>query len=306
MIRYGTDFPRDAVADVYNVIIDDWRYAADNIGASAAEQGRITKGAVWHFLAKAYLTRGSAVSDQRGQKPTDMDSAAYYADLVINSGNYILEPNYANLWNGVYANHVVPPIGQNGSAPAGEYSRIQQANASKEIILAAQFNNSLTMIGSRGNTTHLYWIMQYDADIPGLARTVDNWNGRPYRRMRPSNYTIDLFDRKNDSRFYKSFRTVYYSNTNTNTPKFTAADAPNPSLIDKLKYGIGDTAALFIVNNSTTTLTDVDIAKYRYKVYARYFRKTSDNSLQQGTNNNKYLSLCKHLDPCGLPAISTS
>lgn len=292
-----TDFPRSPVADIYSQIISDWLYASDNLSATTSDMGRATKGAANHFLAKAYLTRGSAVTDQRGQKSTDMDSAAYYADLVINSGNYTLEPNYANLWNGVYATQPVPAIGENGSAPAGDYSKIQAANASKEIILAAQFANSLTLIGTYGNTTHLYWIMQYDADIPGLARTADNFNGRPYRRMRPSDYTIDLFDRKNDSRFYKSFRTVYYSNVNTNVPKFTAADAPNPSLVGKLKFGIGDTACLFIVNNTSTTLTDADIAKYRYKVYARYYHRASDGALLQGTNNNKFLTLVKHLDP---------
>ena len=292
-----TDFPRSSVADVYSSIISDLSYAAVNLSPTTGDQGRATKGAANHFLAKVYLTRASAVTDQRGQQPTDLDSAAYYAEQVIASGNYQLEPNYANLWNGVYATHQVPPIGVNGSAPRGDYSKFQVAQASREIIFAAQFNNNLSLIGTNGNQTHLFFIMQYDAGIPGLVRTVDNFNGRPFRRLSPSNYTMDLFDRKNDSRFYKSFRTVYYSNTNSGTPLFTAADAPDPSLVGKFKFGIGDTAALFIVNTPTTTLTDADITKYRYKVFARYYKKTSDGSLQQGFSNNKYLTLVKHLDP---------
>jgi hypothetical protein len=294
-----TNFPRSPVADVYNVIISDLRFASANLSATTSDQGRATRGSANHFLAKAYLTRGSAVTDQRGQKPTDMDSAAYFADLVINSNNYTLEPDYANLWNGVYATHVVPPVGENGSAPRGDYSKFQTAQASKEIIFAAQFNTNQSLIGSNGNQTHLYFIMQYDAGIPGLARTVDNFNGRPFRRLSPSDYTMDIFDRKNDSRFYKSFRTVYYSNNNTTpiaTPKFTAADAPNPSLVGKLKYGIGDTAALFVVNTPSTPLTAAQIARYRYTVFARYFLNSS-GVLQQGFTNNKFLTLVKHLDP---------
>jgi hypothetical protein len=291
-----SEFTRSTVPDVYNVIISDLRYASTNLAATTSDPGRATKGAANHFLAKVYLTRGSAVTEQRGQKPSDMDSAAYYAEQVINSTNYVLEPDYANLWNGVYPTHTVPPIGENGSAPRGDYSRFQAAQASREIIFAAQFNTNLALIGTSGNRTHLYFIMQYDAGIPGLLRTVDNFNGRPFRRLRPSDYTMDIFDRKNDSRFYKSFRTVYYSNSNSATPKFTAADAPNPSLVDKLKYGIGDTAALMIVNTPATTLTDAQIARYRYRVYARYFRAANGN-LQQGFNNNKYLTLVKHLDP---------
>lgn len=291
-----TDFTRASVADVYNVIINDLRYASANLSASTSDPGRATKGAANHFLAKAYLTRGSAVTDQRGQKATDIDSAAYYAEQVISSGNYILETDYANLWNGVYATHAIPPIGENGSFPKGDYSKFQAAQASREIIFAAQFNTNLSLIGANGNQTHLYFIMQYDAGIPGLLRTVDNFNGRPFRRLRPSDYTMDIFDRKNDSRFYKSFRTVYYSNSNSATPKFTAADAPNPSLVGKLKFGIGDTAALMIVNTSATTLTDVAIAQARYKVFARFFR-AANGTLQQGFNNNKFLTLVKHLDP---------
>jgi starch-binding outer membrane protein, SusD/RagB family len=291
-----TDFSRSPVSDVYNVIITDLKYAAENLAATTGDQGRATKGAANHFLAKAFLTRGSAKTDQRGQQPTDIDSAAYYAELVINSGNYALEPDYANLWNGVYPTHTVPRIGENGTAPRGDYSKFQAAQASKEIILAAQFNTNQNLIGSQGNQTHLYFIMQYDAGIPGLARTVDNFNGRPFRRLAPSDYTTDIYDRKNDSRFYKSFRTAYYSNTNAATPLFTAADAPNPSLVGKLKFGIGDTAALFIVNTPNTTLSAADIAKYRYRVFARYFR-AADGSLQQGFSNNKYLTLVKHLDP---------
>ena len=96
--------------------------------------------------------------------------------------------------------------------------------------------------------------------------------------MGPSDYTIDLFDRVNDSRFYKSFRTAYYTNTNGG------------------KTAIGDTAALFIVNNRNTTLTAADIAKFRYTVFARYYKDASGNVLQ-GFSNNKYLSLTKHIDP---------
>jgi len=291
-----SDFTRSPIADVYSVIITDLRYASSNLASSTADPGRATKGAANHFLAKAYLTRGSAVTDQRGQKTTDIDSAAYFAEQVITSNNYVLEPDFANLWNGVYATQSIPPIGENGSAPKGDYSKFQTAQASKEIIFAAQFNTSLSLIGANGNQTHLYYIMQYDAGIPGLLRTVDNFNGRPFRRLGPSNYLIDIYDRKNDSRFYKSFRTVYYSNSNSATPKFTAADAPTPALVGKLKFGIGDTAALLIVNDPTTTLTDAQINQYRYRVIARYYR-AANGTLQQGFNNNKYLTLVKHLDP---------
>ncbi|MEI6945856.1 RagB/SusD family nutrient uptake outer membrane protein [Paraflavisolibacter sp. H34] len=291
-----TDFPRSPVPEVYRTLISDLRFASANLATNASEPGRATRGAANHFLAKAYLTRGSAVTDQRGQQPTDIDSAAYFADLVITSGAYTLEPDYANLWNGVYATNTPPPLGENGAAPKGDYSRFQTAQASREIILAAQFNTNLNLIGPQGNQTHTYFIMQYDQGIPGLSRQADNFNGRPFRRLGPSDYTIDIYDRKNDSRFYKSFRTVYFSNTNTGVPTFTAANAPRPDLVGKRKFGIGDTAALFIVNTPATAIDTAVLARYRYRVFARYFRG-SNGELRQGFNNNKYLTLVKHLDP---------
>lgn len=289
-----TDFPRTPVPAVYAQIISDLKTAADYLNVSTADAGRATKGAAQHFLAKAYLTRGSAVSDQRGQKPTDMDSAAYFAEQVIASSQYILEPDYMNLWAVVYPkgypNTTVtigsPPYNFDGASgiASGDASALARSNNSKEILFAAQFSTNLSLASASGssaggNRTHEYFICQYDAGIPGLIRNADNFNGRPFRRMAPSDYTIDLFDRKNDSRFYKSFRTTYYVNAN-------ATGAPK----------IGDTAALFIVNNKGTSLTQAAISAYRYKVFARYYKNAAGSEVQ-GFDNNKYLTLVKHLDP---------
>lgn len=288
-----TDFPRSSVADVYNVIIPDLRYASESLGATSSDAGRAVKGAADHFLAKVYLTRGSAVTDQRGQKPTDIDSAAYYADLVITSNRFFLEADYMNLWAVAYPkgypNTTVtigaPPYNFDGVSgiAAGETSKLSSSNNSREIIFAAQFSTNIGLASPSGSTaggnrTHEYFLCQYDGGIPGLIRNADNFNGRPFRRMGPSDYTIDLFDRKNDSRFYKSFRTTYYANA-------TGGKTP-----------IGDTIAQFIVNDKNTTLTAAQVAGMRYITYARYYRDASNN-LQEGFSNNKYLSLVKHIDP---------
>jgi hypothetical protein len=314
-----SDFAKASVPSIYEQIIGDLRFASQNLSLSASEPGRAARGAANHFLAKVYLTRGSAVTDQRGQKATDMDSAAYFADQVISSNAYILEPDYMNLWRGVYPkgypNVTTAALGVDADPPyvtnyqstvnSVDYAEFQASQASKEIIFAAQFSNVTSLNSSSGNRAHLFYMMQYDAGIPGLVRTTDNFNMRPYRRLRPTDYTIDLFDRRNDSRFYKSFRTVYYRNNGTSTAannavaKWTAADAPNGTLIGKPRYANGDTAALFIVNDKTTTLTEAELAnttKYRYITFARYYRNAGGN-LVEGNGPNKYLTLVKHLDP---------
>ena len=305
-----TDFARASIPQIYDVVIADLRAASGLLSPNEAAEGRATKGAADHFLAKAYLTRGSAVTEARGQKPTDMDSAIYFSELVITGGVFVLETDYKDLWNGVYVKGyprpTTTPIGSDGqppynfngasSIPSGEIGNIQAANNSKEVIFAAQFSDNQNLAGS-GNRVHEYFLMQYDGGIPGLARTPDNWNGRPYRRMAPSDYTLDLFDRAHDSRFYKSFRTTYYCNTiPANRPLFTAADAPEPSLIGKPKVALGDTVALFVMNTPANPLTPAQRAQYRYMIFARYYLDGGSGPLE-GFNNNKYLSLQKHSDP---------
>jgi len=287
-----SDFPRTPVADVYRSIISDFIYAKDNLAptnAAVGGAGRVTAGAARHFLAKAYLTRASAASNasklERGTQVSDLDSTIFHGLGVINTVTYgyALESDYMNLWNGVYpAGYPNPDVKKNG-VPVGDYTKIKLANSSKEIILSAQFINNTVANTTAGNRTHEYFIMQYDSGIPGLVR--DQFNGRPFRRMGPSDYTIDLFDRKNDSRFYKSFRTVYYANANSGA------------------ITVGDTAAFLIVNDRSAPITDVDLAKFKYKTYARWVKTASNGNIGKGFSNSKYLTLVKHLDPVRVSTI---
>lgn len=271
-------FDRSPVPAVYQQIINDFRFAVDNLPAAQADFGRATKGAAQHFLAKTYLTRGSAVADQRGQKTTDIDSAAYYADLVINSNTYALESDYARLWNGVYV------------AP-GDYSLSQAAQRSKEILFSAQFNNIATLAGSLGNQTHMYYLMAYDQE-PGMQR--DLFNGRPFRRLMPTNYAMDIYDRKNDSRFYKEMKLAYNSNNAATIPKIGTTP----------KYALGDTAFYVVVNTPQTTLTEAQKLAKRYNMYARYYKKADGSTgfdynpfASAVAQRQRFPSLVKFIDP---------
>jgi starch-binding outer membrane protein, SusD/RagB family len=256
------EFPRSPVADVYQVIISDMRAAEAVLPDAQAQRGRITKGAIRHFLAKVYLTRGSAVIEARGQKATDMDSAAYYADQVINSGKYTLMSDFADLWK--VANE-----------------------ANTEVILSAQFNNNALLLNNSGDRVHLYFQMTYDTK-PGMARDIAN--GRPFRRIRPTQYTINVSDRKNDSRFYKNFRTAYLCNNAATIPKWTQ-DEVNKGYVDvsqlgKAKFALGDTA--FFVTMDVTA-TDAAIGKKKYLWIP-----------QNKWTNSEFPTLLKWMDPTRL------
>jgi hypothetical protein len=55
----------------------------------------------------------------------------------------------------------------------------------------------------------MYFLMAYDTE-QGMVRDVEN--GRPFKRFKPNDYALDVFDRDIDSRYEKSFKTVFYCN----------------------------------------------------------------------------------------------
>jgi len=297
------EFPRASVAAVYAQIITDFRAAGPALPwrYTAADRGRATRAMAYHFLAKAYLTRGSAVTDVRGQKATDMDSVIFFANDVIANSGHALEADYGNLFNAGYPDGTIPAVGENGSVPTGSKAKIDANNASNEIIFAAQFSSNLNLASALNNQTHMFYPSAYDANILGMAR--DFFNGRPFRRLRPTDYTIDVFDKINDSRFFKTFQTAFYRNvaSNTGLPVFTATDAPNPSLVGKPRVGIGDTAALYIVNPSNLPLLNSQIAAMRYySVFARYKQATVGGPVTTDYTAGKYLTMWKLSDPIRL------
>jgi hypothetical protein len=298
------EFPRATVAEVYAQIISDFRSAGPALPwrYTGADRGRATRAMAYHFLAKAYLTRGSAVTDVRGQKNTDMDSVIVFADSVITSSGHALEADYGSLFNAGYPDGKIPAIGENGSQPTGSKAKIDANNASNEIIYAAQFSSNLSLANSLpNNQTHLFYPSAYDAGIPGMTR--DFFNGRPFRRLRPTEYTMDIFDKINDSRFFKTFQTVHYRNvaSNASLPVFTAANAPTPSLIGKPRVGIGDTAAIYIVNPANMPLLTSQIAAMRYYVvFARNKQTAAGGTITTDFSNNKYLTMWKFSDPIRL------
>jgi hypothetical protein len=154
------EFPRASVAEVYTQIFRDLLEAAPVLPwrQDAGNRGRASRAMAEHFLAKAYLTRGSAVTDKRGQKPTDMDSAIYFANRVITSSGHVLEADFGNLFSAAYPDGSIPPLGQNGTAPLSSKVKIDLNNASNEIIFAAQFSSNLNLATATNNQTHLFYL----------------------------------------------------------------------------------------------------------------------------------------------------
>jgi hypothetical protein len=105
--------------------------------------------------------------------------------------------------------------------------------------------------------------MLYVTNMPGMIRDVAN--GRPFVRYKPTPYLLDIAfaDKVNDSRYNKSFQTVWYCNsTSTLNPNWTAADVAGgavtqknvggvlvPAVAGQPKLAVGDTAIFMVPNH---------------------------------------------------------
>lgn len=159
-------------------IIPDLKYAIEQLPVSQSDYGRATKGAANFLLSKVYLHRGWLTGS-----PDDFQKSITFAEAVINSGKYSLLPDYVSLWN-------------------------IDNQTNDEIIWSVQ-NTTDPITNGNGNWAHLFFLGHYDSQ-PGMQRTIEY--GRPWRRFNPTEYTLSLWDRQYDSRYFKSFQHVWYAN----------------------------------------------------------------------------------------------
>ncbi|MEJ7692038.1 RagB/SusD family nutrient uptake outer membrane protein [Daejeonella sp.] len=176
-----TTATRSPVKAVYDVIVADLELAITGLPAKQNDYGRASKAAAEHMLSKVLLTRASIPS---AAKADDYQRAAVLAKSVIANYGLKLLPVFADVFDQAKQEH-------------------------SEVVFAVQYTNDLLTNGG-GNSGHLYFIMEYDAGHKGTQRDIAN--GRPFKRFKPTMYTLDLFDRTKDSRYNGSFKQVFFAN----------------------------------------------------------------------------------------------
>lgn len=257
------EFARNSAQEVTEQVIADFTEAYNLLPATASLPGKLTKDAAAHFLSKAYLFRASEINDgwNSATKSEDLNKALAYAEEVI--GRRQLAPNFADLW---------------------DYREVDGPNEFlDEIILAAQFTQDRSTRGSYGNQQHLYFLSQY-LNLPQMVRDIAG--GREYQRLRTNYFAYNVYDRINDSRFWKSFKTKYAVN--------------NPSGI----YQHGDLAIMYVINRPDDTrfptpeslenVVDPITNKVIPTVFATYVG--GEAYLDEDAFQNRFAPLSKYID----------
>ena len=276
-----TDYERNTAEECYAQIIDDLTTAYGLLPETSGPQtGRLTKWAAAHFIAKACLFRASEINNawNGAYKEQDLKDVIKYGDEVI--AKHPLCNDFVALWD------YTIPNGPNESV--------------SEVILAAQFSDDASSKGRYGNRMHEYYPSVYQ-NIPGLTRDISG--DREFSRMRTTNYSLDVFDRVNDSRFWKSFITSYRSNNPNGAPKWEAGFTPAGKVVGDPKFVGGEEAVRYIINDAGDTRYTPDNIKSRAPhMYVRYFNGEAKSYIGEHGNNgtyttkDRYVSLSKFRD----------
>lgn len=102
---FDTSITRNTVPSVWRFITREMRAAAEDLPATAQQEGRLTKWAAEGMLARFYLTRAGVEATGGQRKQEFLDSAKYFAQRVItNSGKKLLN-SYGDLFRYPYDNN---------------------------------------------------------------------------------------------------------------------------------------------------------------------------------------------------------
>lgn len=218
---------RSTVSAQYAQIIKDLTEALPDLEnkARSVDYGRITRAGAEHLLGRVYLTKATSSA----KAADDYSKAIASLKNVISNYGITLQSDFANVHK-------------------------QGNESNSEVIWSIQYTRDpLTNAG--GNNSHVFFLMEYDV-LPGMQR--DTENGRPFKRYKPTSYTIDVLfkDRENDSRYKKTFKDTYLSNKPGTYN--TSFDLSKKSLT----FALGDTT-IFLPGFD---MSEADRAKRKYQV----------------------------------------
>ena len=255
-----TDWDRTPVAQVRKQIISDLSFAEKYIPVEPVLPGRLTKGAIQHYLAEMYLVM---------KKP---DSTLYWADKVINTPEYKL---------------ITSRYGVRKSEPGVVFMDMfykgnkNREEGNTEALWVWQFEFE-TIGGGTDPCTRAHHQGRFmDIKIGGVVPLQITYErgGRGKAYTAPTKYAIDVYGPEDDRGSNYAMRKFFIL-------KDAAGNAPYPS--DKLppNYHFGDTIWL----NWSNDLTSATWQRTNWP-YSRKVEGTNPENVTQSPNFDDYIAL---------------
>lgn len=208
-----TDWERTSVEEVREQMKKDWLFAEQYIEVDCGIDGRLTKGAVQHYLAELYIVL------------ENYDSAIYMANECINTPEYqLVTERYGDL--------------EEDGVPFSDMFKEGKTNRNEGNTEALwTFQWEYNVVGGEGSNMRRYIISRYDEiserGTTALQLTTDR-GGRGRARMASTKYGIDLYEPQDDRFSNYIFRRYYILKDETDNAPFEADDLPSG-------YSYGDT-----------------------------------------------------------------
>lgn len=247
-----TSAARASLAECYDFIVSDLQTCITDLSPTIYQPGRASIAAAKHMLALVYLTRAWSQAAQ----PNDFQNAFNMAKgLIDNTATYNvgLLTDFADIFKDNNENN-------------------------KEVLFNVQFSTDLTYGGS-GNLWNHPFVDPYDA-ILGERNLND---GRSYAWFRGTNwlYNVAFADKTNDSRYYKTFQSVWIA-TKPLSGNYTIK-VNGQSYTLPYSFAKGDTALMYPGYNMPID----EIKKHKYVIY------TPENY----SDSRIFPTMTKYLDP---------
>ena len=232
---------RNSVEEVYTAIVNDLKYAAEQLPVGPRMPGTVFQATAIHFLAKVYL-----IQEQYQLALTEAEKLLNPANpYAVNSYGVTLLTSYAE---------VIRPTNEHNSEVLFTCEHTNESYEFNET--AAGFGSGVT---GKDDRSLSYFTPNYpsrfklrDSDAGGvLLRTLEYQ--RPWMRF-TSTHILRQFifaDKTNDSRYHASFFTVYLNN-----------NAPVTGLLGQ-PLEVGDTAFVFADNEVSAAFK----ATKNYRIY---------------------------------------
>lgn len=240
----------DLLKKNYQLIIDDFNYASQNLPTKRPVNGGfyIYKSTAYHMLAKAYLFRGYSSVKQSGDFKSSWDASKYVIDNQASLGTALLQ-DYGDVHkegNDYNAEILYSVERIQGSPFDNETNDVSNEFSGKANMSCNWFNSNYQNNVSINGAFPCDRVLQYM---------------RPLRQLAPNPWLIDsaFADKKNDSRYDNSFRTVWLATNNNaassgvvtgDTAYFLAPDKPYADSLRALgtkKYKIIDPTQFYLV-----------------------------------------------------------
>ncbi len=226
-----TDWTRTPVAEIRRQMREDWLFAEQYLDSEPRVKGKISKGAVQHYLSELYLTTG---------KP---DSALIWADKCINNGAYKL---------------ITQRYGVNKAKPGVAFmDMFQEGNANREegnteALWVWQWEYNVVGGGGDGGSimrryhnASSHHLQIRIGGVTPLVKTPEK-GGIGIGREQPTRWALNLYEPQDDRGSNYAIRQFYILKTAAENAPFPADNLP-PG------YNYGDKIELEKVKDLTGT-----------------------------------------------------